>query len=356
MNHFSQIAGALPAFRLDAMLLTGEANRFYASGFASTDGLVLVTRNKSYLITDSRYIEAAKKTVTGAEIYVLGRGATYANALARLLKAEEIRRLGFEDAVMSVAQWRSLTQRVDCEFVEAQGLPGGLRRSKDGEEISRMKKAQRIAEAALEEILPSIRPGVTEKELAARISYLLLMHGGEKNSFDPIVVSGPNSSMPHGVPTDRQLQPGDFVTMDFGCVYGGYCSDMTRTVAVGYATEEMRRVYELVKAAQAAGIAAARAGISGREVDAAARAVIDAAGYGVYFGHSFGHSLGIEIHESPNFSFLETQPLPPGAVISAEPGVYLPGKFGVRIEDVVLLKEGGCETITRAAKELLVLS
>lgn len=354
MNHFKQIARCLENFQLDAMLLTGEANRFYAAGFASSDGIVLVTPEKSYLVTDSRYIEAAKKSVTGAEVYILGRGATYVKALSDLVKKEHIRRLGFEEAVMSVLDYRRYS-KVECTFVEAQRLPGMLRHSKDADEIAAMKEAQRITEQAFEEILPLIRPGISEKELAAYLSFFLLQRGGEKNSFDPIVVSGTNSSMPHGVPTERKLKPGDFVTMDFGCVYGGYCSDMTRTVAVGYATEEMKKVYDVVRKAQSAGIAAARAEISGREIDAAARKVIDDAGYGAYFGHSFGHSLGIEIHESPNFSFSETGPMPEGAVVSAEPGIYLPGKFGVRIEDVLILKKDGCEDITSAPKELLIL-
>ena len=174
-------------------------------------------------------------------------------------------------------------------------------------------------------------------------------------SFDPIVVSGPNGSLPHGVPSEKPIGQGEFVTMDFGCVYGGYCSDMTRTVAVGYATEEMRKVYETVLAAQKAGIAAARAGVTGREVDGAARAVIDAAGYGAYFGHSFGHGVGVEVHEAPNASPMNEKPLPAGAVISAEPGIYLPGRLGVRIEDVILLTEDGCRNLTKASKELLVL-
>ena len=183
----------------------------------------------------------------------------------------------------------------------------------------------------------------------------MLHLGAENMSFDPIVVSGPNRSMPHGVPGDKEIQSGEFVTMDFGCIYHGYCSDMTRTVAVGSVTEEMRTVYETVLTAQKAGIAAAKAGATGREVDGAARDVIEAAGYGAYFGHSFGHSLGVEIHESPNASPMNEKPLPAGAVISAEPGIYLPGKLGVRIEDVIVLTESGCENITRAPKELLVL-
>lgn len=218
-----------------------------------------------------------------------------------------------------------------------------------------MIAAQRIAEKALSDIFNEIKPGVTEKEIAARLQYLMLHYGAENMSFDPIVVSGPNGSLPHGVPSEKAIQSGEFVTMDFGCIKNGYCSDMTRTVAVGSVTEEMKTVYETVLKAQLAGIAKAKAGVTGRDIDAAARKVIEDAGYGKYFGHSFGHSLGVEIHEAPNAAPMNDQPMPRGAVISAEPGIYLPGKLGVRIEDVIILGEDGCEDITLAPKELIIL-
>ena len=203
--------------------------------------------------------------------------------------------------------------------------------------------------------MKEIRPGVSEKEIAARILYLMLHYGAEDKSFDPIVVSGPNGSLPHGVPSEKLIQAGEFVTMDIGCKFSGYCSDMTRTVAVGHVTDEMRTVYETVLKAQRAGIAAAKGGMTGHDVDAAARNVIEAAGYGPYFGHSFGHSVGVEIHENPNATPSNDQPLPVGTVVSAEPGIYLPGKLGVRIEDVIILTEDGCRDITLAPKELIIL-
>jgi Xaa-Pro aminopeptidase len=230
-----------------------------------------------------------------------------------------------------------------------------LRGSKDEVEIAAMVAAQRIAESALEELLGEIAVGMTEKEIAARLQYLMVTAGAEKLSFDTIVASGPNSSMPHAVPTERRIENGDFLTIDFGCVYHGYCSDMTRTFAVGSVSDEMRAVYDTVLEAQLAGIAAAKAGVSGKEIDGAAREVIEKAGYGPYFGHSFGHSLGIDIHENPNASPGNNEPMPVGAVISAEPGIYLPGRFGVRIEDVLVLEESGCRNITAFPKELLVI-
>ena len=357
MNHFQKIAAQLEGHGLDAMLLTGEANRFYASGFHSygTDGVALVTAKKAYYFTDSRYTEAALRYVQGAEVREIGHGRGYGALLEEAVTEQHIRRMGFEDAYMTVQDHERYRKALSCDLVPATDLLWQLRMVKDEEELETMVAAQRIAERALEDILEEIRPGVTEKEIAARLQYLMLHYGASDMSFDPIVVSGPNGSLPHGVPSAQTIQQGELVTMDFGCVYHGYCSDMTRTVAVGFATEEMQTVYQTVLSAQEAGIAAARAGLTGREVDGAARAVISAAGYGAYFGHSFGHGVGVEIHEAPNASPMNEKPLPAGAVISAEPGIYLPGRLGVRIEDVILLTETGCRNITKAPKDLIVL-
>ena len=356
MNHLSQIADKLSQYDLDAMLIVSEPGERYAVGFQG-EGYVLVTREGSQYSTDGRYIEAAQKQVTGAEVVLISRERSHL-ALARdFLETRGLKRVGFESAAISVAQhrrWRESFPK-GCELIPAQELLDGLRASKDEEEIAAMVQAQKITDAAFGEILNYIRPGMTEQEVAARLVYELLRRGGRKVSFDPIVAAGANGSMPHAVPGETVIQKGMFVTMDFGCVYDGYCSDMTRTVAVGQPTQEMERVYETVLAAQKAGIAAARAGMPGRELDAAARKVIEEAGYGDYFTHSFGHSLGLEIHESPNASPSETRPLPVGTVISAEPGIYLPGRFGVRIEDVLVLEEGGCRDITQSPKNLIVL-
>lgn len=357
MNRFDTIARKLAEYDLDAVLLTEEANRFYASGFHSSgsDGAVLVTRKKAYYFTDSRYTEAAARCVQGAELGEIGRGRGYTVLIGEVIAAENIRRMGFDDAYMTVRDWEAYRKALQCELVPATELLWQLRMVKDDAELEAMIAAQRIAERALEETKNEIRPGVTEKEIAARLQYLMLHYGASDMSFDPIVVSGPNGSLPHGVPSEKTLAEGEFVTMDFGCIYGGYCSDMTRTVAVGYVTEEMRTVYDTVLQAQLAGIDAARAGVTGKAVDGAARAVIETAGYGKYFGHSFGHGVGVEIHEAPNASPANEKPLPAGAVISAEPGIYLPGKLGVRIEDVICLTETGCDNLTKAPKELLIL-
>lgn len=357
MNHFRQIAAALDAHGLDAMLLTCEANRFYASGFHSTgtDGVALVTRNHNYYFTDSRYTEAAGRHVQDAEIREANREHPYSALINAVIETEHITRMGYEDEYLTAAAYRRYAEKLHCELVPATQLLWTLRAVKDPEEREHMIQAQRIAEKALMEVLNEIRPGVSEKEIAARILYLMLHYGAEDKSFDPIVVSGPNGSLPHGVPSEKLIQEGEFVTMDIGCKVGGYCSDMTRTVAVGHVTDEMRHVYETVLQAQLAGIAAARGGVTGAAVDGAARKVIADAGYGSYFGHSFGHSVGVEIHENPNATPSNDRPLPVGTVISAEPGIYLPGKLGVRIEDVIILTETGCEDITLAPKNLIIL-
>jgi len=357
MNHFAKIRAALGSAGLDAVLLTERANRFYASGFDSygTDGAALVTRDKTYYWTDSRYIEAASARVADADVLPTDRAHPYAALISGALRSRGVKKLGFDDAYMTVRDFRMYEKALPAELVPASALLSSLRSVKDAEELEALVAAQRIAERALGEVLNDIRPGVTEKFLAARLTFLMLSYGAENVSFDPIVISGAKTSMPHGVPSEKKVEAGDFVTMDFGSLYAGYCSDMTRTVAVGRATDEMETVYATVLRAQKAGIAAARAGVRGCDVHAAAAKVIADAGYGAYFGHGFGHGVGVEIHEAPNASPANDQPLPAGAVISAEPGIYLPGRFGVRIEDVLILRDGGNTDIAEAPKELLVL-
>ena len=354
MNHIANIAEKLADYGLDAMLITSESGERYALDFHG-EGLLLVTRDEAHYTTDGRYIEAAREQITGVEINQISAGKGHLEQARAWIEARKLNNVGFESGAMSVDAHRRYAQNLPCILVPAQALLDGLRASKDEEELSCMRRAQAITDEAFKAVLDFIKAGMTEQEVAARLVYEMMCRGAEKVSFDPIVASGPNGSRPHAVPTDRQLQKGEFITMDFGCKVDGYCSDMTRTVALGHPTEEMERVYETVLAAQKAGINAARAGVTGREVDAAARRVIEEAGYGEYFSHSFGHSLGLDIHESPNASPSENRELPEGAVISAEPGIYIPGRFGVRIEDVLVLKKDGCEDITRSPKQLIVL-
>ena len=354
MNHLSAIREKLTDF--EALLLTDEKNQRYACGFPFTDGYVLVAREKAWILTDSRYTEAASKTV-GPEIRILQFDNAHPKEpmLKQLLEDEKLTSVAAEDRKLSHAMYLKLEKLLERTLMPAGELMNTLRAAKDEEELRFMRQAQAISEKALEETLPVIRAGMSEKEVAAELVYRMLRNGSEGNSFDPIVVTGANSSLPHGVPGETILREGDFLTMDFGSLKGGYCSDMTRTIAVGSATEEMRNIYSIVLEAQLAGIRAAKSGIPGMEIDAAARKVIQDAGFGAYFGHGFGHSLGLDIHEQPVLNPREKRLMPENAVVSAEPGIYLPGRFGVRIEDVMVLHPDGSEVITRAPKDRLII-
>lgn len=356
LNNIARIQRALTQAHLDAILLTDENDRRFATGFPSSNGAVIVTVHQAFFITDARYIEAARAALTGiAQVLLCSREAPMRTLVQGILREANVQILGGEEQTTSYAEFTAYEQLFGLKLQPAQNLIRNLRAAKQPEELAMMYQAQQITDEAFAQICTVIRPGMTEREIAAELIYRMLRLGAEGMSFDPIVLTGPDTSMPHGVPGDRRVAAGDFVTMDFGCRKNGYCSDMTRTVAVGYATDEMKNVYDIVLRAQLAGIAKAAAGVTGAEIDGAARKVISDAGYGEYFGHSFGHSLGLYIHESPSASPSVKTPMPEGAVISAEPGIYLPGKFGVRIEDVLILREGGCEVITKAAKQLLIL-
>lgn len=354
MNHLNQIAAKLPEFHIDAMLCSSDPGEFYAVGLHG-EGYAIVTAKAARYTTDSRYIEVANETVKNAEVVMVDGQRNYAAVLNEFIDAHGIKTLGIEDGYMSLGQYNDLKKNLHAELVNANGLITGLRASKDQEELSRMLKAQDITDRAFAEILKFIQPGMTEAEIAAKLVYDMMRFGAQRTSFDPIVASGPNGSKPHAIPGPRQVQKGEFITMDFGCVFEGYCSDMTRTIALGQIDEDKRRVYETVLAAQKAGIAASKAGVPGVDIHKAAAQVIQEAGYGPYFGHGYGHSVGIEIHESPNANTRDHTPMPVGAMVSAEPGIYLPGQFGVRIEDVVRMEEGGCTDITHSPKELIIL-
>ena len=343
MNHITKIAAQLPEYGLDAMLITSESGERYALGFHG-EGLLLVTRDGAQYSTDGRYIEAAREQVEGAEVLLTTPEKGHLALAKAYVEKKKLHNIGFESGAMTVDGHRKYEQELPGILTPAQKLLDDLRVSKDEGELALMRRAQAITDETFRAILNFIRPGMTEREIAARLV-----------SFDPIVAAGPNGSRPHAVPGDQVVDAGMFITMDFGCKVEGYCSDMTRTVALGHPTQEMEEVYNAVLAAQRAGINAARAGVTGQEIDEAARRVLREAGYEEYFTHSFGHSLGVDIHESPNASAREKRPMPAGAVISAEPGVYIPGKFGVRIEDVLILHENGCENITRSPKDLIVL-
>ena len=339
----------------DGLLLTSRYSRHYGAEFDIAEGVAIVTKAGCRYFTDSRYIESAQNGIKGFEVHQLDREHSYAQLLNTAIADFGVSVLGYEEEYLTVSELRYYEENVNAKLIPMHKEISGFRATKEDWELDRMSKAQQITDKAFSEPLDRIKVGMTEKELQAELIYCLYKNGSEGLAFDPIVVSGPNTSLPHGVAGDRVIAEGDFITMDFGAIYGGYCADMTRTVAVGYATEEMEKVYNTVLQAQLAGISVSRAGVTGREVDGAARQVITDAGYGDYFGHGYGHSLGLEVHESPSPNGRNETPMPAGAVASAEPGIYLPGKFGVRIEDVVIFRENGCENITASPKNLIIV-
>jgi len=355
MNHLNAITAQLDAYQLDALCITSQPGEYYAVGLKG-EGVVLVTRQGCHYFTDSRYIELAQNTVTNADVTMVTPHQDHLALASLVLEHYGLKRVGIEEAYLTVERWQKMKIAfpADTELVPAGKLLTELRSAKTEEELAVMQKAQDITDQVFAEICDFLHAGVTESEVAAQLTYLQMKHGAEGNSFPPIVASGANGSMPHAIPTAKPIQKGEFVTMDFGCIYQGYCSDMTRTMAIGQPSDEMRRVYDAVLEAQLAGIAAAKAGVPGCDVHNAAWDVLKKYGYGDYFGHGFGHSLGIEIHESPNANRANTKPLPAGAVLSAEPGVYLPGKFGVRTEDVIFLTETGNRILTHAPKHLII--
>jgi len=340
---------------VDGLLLTSRYSRHYGAEFDIAEGVAIVTKNGCRYFTDSRYIESAENGIRGFEVLEVNKDNSYTKRLNDAIADFGVTALGYEENYLTVAEFMDYEEKLNAKLSPYNAKIAGFRGVKEPYELEKMRKAQAITDAAFTEILTRIHVGMTEKELCAELVYCLLKNGGEGLSFDPIVVSGPNTSLPHGVPGERRIREGDFVTMDFGVLYGGYCSDMTRTVAVGFVTDEMRQVYQTVLKAQTAAIEASRPGVKGSDIDAVARNVITEAGYGEYFGHGYGHSLGLEIHENPNCNPRGTQLMEAGNVCSAEPGIYLPGKFGVRIEDVIIFTEDGCENITKSPKNLIIV-
>lgn len=355
MTRIEKLQSVLPE-NADAALIVSEENRFYFTGFAASDGFLAVTRNNAIFITDSRYTEAAEKAIKDIPVILqtnIGSQLTEFFAAGGAVKiAVEADRLTLKNLSDFEKNTEGLVFVTDDSLMNA---VNGLRTVKDRAEIECIKTAQTVAEIGFDHILGFIKPGLTEKQVQLELDYYMLSHGAEALSFQTIAVSGANSSLPHGVPSDKKIENGDFLTLDFGAVFKGYHSDMTRTVAVGSASDEMKKVYGTVLEAQEAGLAVLRGGISGKDADKAARDVIAQAGYGEFFGHGTGHGVGIEIHENPSSSPRSSFTLVPGDVVTVEPGIYLPGKFGVRIEDMALITENGFENLTKSPKHLIIL-
>ncbi|MDQ3662871.1 MAG: Xaa-Pro peptidase family protein [Actinomycetota bacterium] len=359
MDHearIKRVRESLSANDAEALLVTDLANVRYLTGFSGSNGQVLITDVEALFMSDARYAARAADMVQGAEVLI------YAHRMSDALRErlDGVSRVGIEATNLSVASLGSLTERLDgVELVPTKSLVENLRRTKDQEEVALLREAIRIGDEGFSWVLSRLIEGATEREVALDLEVHLRSSGAEAVSFEPIVGSGPLSAHIHHTPSERALQRGDIVLMDFGCRFEGYCSDLTRTVVLGGASDEQRETYELVLRAQKEGIAAAKAGAGTEDVDVAARSLIKGAGHGDEFPHSLGHGVGLHIHEAPRLGKspeedLDARALKAHDVVTIEPGVYLNGKFGVRIEDCVLVTEQGCEVLGSAPKDDLL--
>lgn len=340
----------------EAFLVTTDTNRFYYTGFPSSAGAVLITANAAVLLIDFRYFEKAKSAVTSCEVVLSGR---VDSEIKDLCDKHAIKTLFLEADSTSVRRFDALQAALGDIALQKSDkfdrLTEDMRAIKTPAELALIKQAQKLTDDTFSYILNHIKPGRTEREIMLDMEFYMRRLGSEGVSFDFIVVSGKNSSLPHGVPTDKPIESGDFITMDFGAVCEGYRSDMTRTVAVGVISDEQQRVYDTVLQAQLAAEKAVRAGVVCKDVDKVARDIIYAAGYEGCFGHGLGHSVGIEIHENPAFNTRCETVLKAGMIMTNEPGIYLEDRFGVRIEDMLYVTENGSENLTASEKSLIVL-
>lgn len=340
---------------LDGFLITSQENRQYITGFTGSFGWVLITRSNVYLMTDSRYIQQAAQQAQGCKLLKFEQHSPVVT-LRMLMEELDVVTIGVESDRLTHDEFERIANNVRRKCVTPLvGFVDYSRRIKTEEEIEKIAKAEAIGDAAFQHILGYIKEGVTEQDIALELEFFMRRNGAEALSFETIVASGPRSSMPHGEPTDRKICAGDFVTMDFGCKFDGYCSDMTRTIAVGKVDEQQQRVYNLVLEAQNTALQQIKAGVVGKDIHNAALDVFKAAGFGNQFGHGLGHSVGLEIHEKPGFNPTETDVMEENMVITVEPGLYLQNWGGVRIEDLVVVKKDGILNLTHSPKELIIL-
>jgi len=344
------------AENLDGMIITHLDHVRYLSGYTGINGLLVIRKNGSDFFTDFRYADQAKKQVKGARVHIATKGDLIANLKEFEPVHKKYYKFGVAEEYLTVTGIKKLEQSVpEAVFLGADQLLAELGWVKEPAELQAIKKAVKVGDTAFERILQLITPGVSERELAAELEYQMLMLGSEKPAFETIVASGYRSAMPHGVASDKKVKKGDFVTFDFGATVNGYVSDMTRTVVVGKATSRQKRIYGIVLKAQLAGIKKVKAGIKAKEVDLTCRRIITRAGYGKNFGHGTGHGIGYFIHLGPRLSFQSEDKLMVNNVVTVEPGIYISGWGGVRIEDDVVITRSGCKVLNKAEKKLLEL-
>lgn len=356
MKRIEKVLDSMKEQDIDALFLMRDANIRYVSGFTGSDSFIVLSARCRIFITDSRYTEQAEQECPDFEILQYRSHMSLEELIARICKRYHIDRLGFEQDFVNFQIYEKIRKAVDeVRFTPTSGIVENIRCVKERIEIEFIGRAAKIADDAFTDVLGLIKPGITEKDIERELEYLMKKKGAFSVGFPTVVASGPRSSLPHAVPTDRQIQKGDFITMDFGALYQGYCSDMTRTVVVGQPDAKQREIYELVRKAQEAGLNFVKAGVRGIDADKCARDVIENAGYGPNFGHGLGHGIGLEIHEQPYLNKRNERMLAAGSVVTVEPGIYLPNWGGVRIEDSVLVTTDSCEMLTNASRQLIIL-
>lgn len=354
MDKINKLKTIYAAQGCDAALITSDYNRFYVSGFTGSTGYAFITNQNAYFLTDFRYYEQVEQQCTGFILKKVEGKHTYFSILNEIIKAEGIRNVGLEGDSLTYLQWKALEENVNATFIHLH--LSALRMIKSDDEIKKMKKACDIACDAFEYIVTYVKPGMTEIQVKNALESKMQELGASGTSFDTITASGARGALPHGVASQKVIEAGDFITLDYGCYYEGYCSDITRTFVIGHDYDpQIAKIYEIVKDANELCIAACKPGMKTCELDKIARDYITERGYGEYFGHGLGHGVGILVHEEPRVNWLNEQVLEPGMVITIEPGIYLPQIGGVRIEDDILITKDGCERLTRLPKDLLIV-
>lgn len=353
MTRLQQFETKLDELELDAAIIRGSYNRRYLSGFTGSNAYLYISKNMKKLLTDFRYVEQAGKQASQFEIIDYTREGLFPT-LNKLIKEDNSKIIGFEAHVLTYQEYKEFAEGLDMMELNPIGnIVEKIRMVKDDKELECIKKAASIGDLAYKHILEFTKPGVTEKEVALELETCMKKNGAENLSFDTIVASGLNSSLPHATPSDKKIEEGDFVTLDFGCIYKGYCSDMTRTFVVGKASEKQKEIYNIVLEAQLKALDAVKAGCVGKEIDKIARDVITEKGYGDNFGHGLGHCVGLFIHEEPRFSVGDETVFTENMVVTVEPGIYIPGFGGVRIEDLVCVTKDGIINFVSSPKQLI---
>ena len=353
MNRIAKLREAFARNAVDGVLITSYENMLYYSGFKCAEAYLLITGKDAYVFTDFRYTIQARDEAKECRVVEISNDTLIAK-LRDVLNADGVRACGFEEEKLTVSQFRQF----DALSVGLKPMSRDIslfRAVKDAEEIENLRIAQSMADKAFGLFLERVKPGMTEVEAAAELDYLCRLQGSEGPSFDTIIGSGPNGAMCHAIPGKRKLADGDLVVVDFGCMYNGYHSDMTRTFGIGKVSDKCRKIYDIVLEAQLKALESLKSGISGREFDRIARDCIASYGYGEAFGHSLGHGFGLEIHEKPRASKLSEDILLAGMTITDEPGIYLEGEFGVRIEDDLVVTEDGCFNLANTTKKLMII-